>query len=130
MYLDPSAGRIGASLEKVFGDATSGALKVDPATGEATLKFLNAVQELTEKMRLLAKEAGIPTPLGGGFGEKIGNFNQKLSAGGENCAQEILAKFSRELESLKEAVSMSMRNYLEMDGDNARIVTRAGAGGR
>jgi hypothetical protein len=130
MYLDPSAGKIGAALESVFGAATSGALKVDPTTGEATLKFLNDVQELTDKMRRLAKEAGIPTPLGGGFGEKIGNFNQKLSTGSENCAQDILAKFSQELESMKEAVSMSIRNYLEMDGDNARIVTRAGAGGR
>jgi hypothetical protein len=130
MYLDPSAGKIGAALETVFGAATSGALKVDPTTGEATLKFLNDVQELTDKMGRLAKDAGIPTPLGGGFGEKIGNFNQQLSAGGENCAQDILSKFSHELESMKEAVSMSMRNYLEMDGDNARIVSRAGAGGR
>jgi hypothetical protein len=130
MYLDPSAGKIGASLETVFGAATSGALKVDPTTGDATLKFLNDVQELTDKMARLAKEAGIPTPLGGGFGERIGNFNQRLSTGGENCAQDILTKFSQELESMKEAVSMSMRNYLEMDGDNARTVTQAGAGGR
>ncbi len=130
MYLDPSAGRIGASLETVFGAATSGALKVDPATGEATLKFLGDVQELTDKMARLAKEAGIPTPLGGGFGEKIGNFNQRLSTGGQNSAQYILAKFSQELESMKEAVSLSMRNYRETDADNARIVSNAGAGGR
>jgi hypothetical protein len=129
MYLDPSAGKIGASLETVFGAATSDALQVDPTTGEATLKFLDDVQELTEKMGRLAIDAGVATPLGGGFGERIGTFNQQLAAGGQNSAQDQLARFRKELESLKEAVSMSMKNYLEMDADNARTVTRAGVGG-
>lgn len=128
MYLDPSAGRIGASLDTVYGAATSGALKVDPDTGEATLRFLNHVQDLTERMQRDFWDVSVKTPLGGGFGEVIGNFNERLATGETNSAQDVLNKFRAELQRLKEAVSMSMRSYAAMDADNTRSVATAGSG--
>jgi hypothetical protein len=128
MYLDPSEGKIGAFLDTVYGAATSGALKVDPKTGEATLKFLNDIQDLVDAMGRQSSAISVQTPLGGGFGEKIGEFNRQLAAGDTSCAQDVLERFSRELELLKNAVSMSMQSYAGMDSDNARVVAAAGSG--
>jgi hypothetical protein len=128
MYLDPSEGRIGAFLDTVYGAATSGALKVDPKTGEATLKFLNDIQDLVDGMGEQGYAISVATPLGGGFGEKIGEFNQQLAAGDASCAQEVMKKFRDELELLKNAVAMSMHAYADMDSGNARVVAAAGSG--
>lgn len=124
MYLDPSEGKAGAFLDTVYGAATSGALQVDPHTGEATLKFLNDIQELTGRLSQQVRRVGVTTPLGGGFGEEIGAFNRRLGAGGSNDAQELLARFGAELEQLKNAVAASMKSYQAMDGANAHALSK------
>jgi hypothetical protein len=127
LYLDPSAGKIGASLETVFGAATSGALKVDPSTGEATMRFLNDIEEMVGTMGRQVATASTRTPLGGGFGEKVGEFNQRLAAGDADSAQELLSRFAEELKLLKNAVLLSMRNYVAMDAANSHTVAAAGS---
>ena len=122
MYLDPSGNKAGAFLDTVYGAATSGALQVDPQTGDATLKFLSDVEELTVKMSRQLGKVGVPTPLGGGFGEEVGAFNERLATAGSNSAQELLAKFTEELGRLKEAVTLSMQSYQDMDGANANAL--------
>jgi hypothetical protein len=128
MYLDPSEGKAGAFLETVYGAATSGALQVDPSTGETTLKFLNEVQSLAAKALGQVNQVSVKTPLGGGFANDIGAFNQGLAIGGPNPAQEVLARFTAEIELLKEAVAKSMESYRRTDSGNAATMARAGAG--
>jgi hypothetical protein len=128
VYVDPSEGKAGSVMDTVYGAATSGALKVDPHTGDATLKFLSQVQDVVEAMRRRTDDVGSRTPLGGGFGERVGAFNQELAAGGPDSAQDQLARFSRELEQLKDAVTRSMESYLGTESGNARTITGAGAG--
>ncbi len=123
MYLDPSGNKAGASLDTVYGAAASGALKVDPQTGEATLKFLSDIEDLTAKMSRQLGRVGVATPLGGGFGEEVGAFNQGLATAGPDSAQELLAKFTGELKRLKQAVALSMKSYQDMDGANAHALT-------
>jgi hypothetical protein len=130
MYLDPSGNKAGASLDTIYGAATSGALRVDPQTGDATLKFLSEVQELADKMGRQINQVAVRTPLGGGFGEEVGAFNQQLASSGPNSAQDVLAKFSDELKSLSEAVAMSIKSYQAMDGANAHNLTGAAGSGR
>ena len=130
MYLDPSGGKAGASLETVYGAAVSGALKVDPQTGDATLKFLGDAKDMVEKMNRVARQVSVATPLGGGFGKEIGEFNQRLAAGGSNCAQELLTRFSQELDRLMAAVSMSMQSYQALDGANAHRLSKVAGAGR
>jgi hypothetical protein len=130
MYLDPSGNKAGASLDTVYGAATSGALEVDPETGDATLRFLGEVAELTSTMLSQASEVGVKTPLGGGFGDEIGAFNERLATGGSSSAREVLTKFSEELELLKTAVSESMKSYAATETANARTLARAGGDGR
>jgi hypothetical protein len=127
MYLDPSSNKAGAFLDTIYGAALSGALKVDPQTGGSTLKFLTEVQNMTAKMLRQTDNVSVRTPLGGGFAEEIGTFNQQLAAGGSNSARELLLKFSEELEQLKRAVAESMKSYAATDSANAG--TLAGAGG-
>ena len=124
MYLDPSGNKAGASLDTIYGAATSGALQVDPQTGEATLKFLDDIQSLVDKMSVDLSKVSVSTPLGGGFGEEIGTFNRELAAGGPDSARALLAKFSEELSQLKAAVTMSMRSYLAVDSDNAQNLSK------
>ncbi|HET9139892.1 hypothetical protein [Actinophytocola sp.] len=126
MYLDPSGGKAGSSLETIYGAAASGTLKVDPQTGETTLKFLSDVAELTERMRRSGAGLAVKTPLGGGFGEQVGAFNERLAAGGPHSFQEVLATFSRELEMLKEAVTRSIEAYRTADGGAVSAVASAG----
>ncbi|HEV2780722.1 MAG TPA: hypothetical protein VGX25_15135 [Actinophytocola sp.] len=129
MYLDPSEGRAGATLNTVsglYGAATSGALKVDPTTGETTLRFLNQVQDMVDAMLRRSDEVGVKTPLGGGFAEEVGAFNQRLASGGPRSAKEVLTTFRRELEELKAAVAASMAAYRSTEAGNARTVTAAG----
>jgi hypothetical protein len=126
MYLDPSFDKAGASLDTIYGAALSGALKVDPQTGDATLKFLDEVRNLTAKMLGQTNNVAIRTPLGGGFAEEIGAFNQQLAAGGSNSARELLLRFSEELEALKTAVAESMKSYVATESANARTMARAG----
>lgn len=129
MYLDPSEGRAGATLDTVsglLGAATSGALKVDPTTGETTLRFLNQVQDMVDTMVRRGGEVGVRTPLGGGFAGEIGTFNQRLASGGPNSANENLDAFRRELEQLKQAVLQSMESYLITEQNNARTIRSAG----
>ena len=130
MYLDPSGNKAGASLDTIYGAATSGALKVDPQTGDATLRFLGEVQELTSKMLGQANEVGVRTPLGGGFGDEIGAFNERLATGGSSSAREVLTRFSEELELLKTAVTESMKSYTATESANARSLAKAGGDGR
>lgn len=122
MYLDPSGNKAGAFLDTIYGAATSGALQVDPHTGEATLKFLSEVEELTAKMSRQLDRVGVASPLGGGFGEEVGEFNQQLATTGSNSAQEQLARFTEELGRLKEAVTLSMQSYQAMDNANAHAL--------
>ena len=128
MYVDPSEGRAGRALDTIYGAATSGALKVDPRTGETTLKFLNHVQDLAEAMARRARDADVDTPLGGGFGEEIGALNRRLASGGSDSAREMLTRFSAELERLKDAVAKSMASYHRTDAAGARTITIAGVG--
>ncbi|HEU5471740.1 MAG TPA: hypothetical protein VFV67_13900 [Actinophytocola sp.] len=130
MYLDPSAGRAGSVLDTIYGAATSGALQVDPHTGETTLKFLNDIQELTERMRRSGHGVAVPTPLGGGFGAEIGAFNQRLANGRSDSSQDILARFVQELETLKEAVVRSMASYRGTDQDGASAISNGAQGDR
>ena len=128
MYVDPSEGRAGSALDAIYGAATSGALKVDPHTGETTLRFLSQVQELAEQMARRAQDAAVPTPLGGGFGEEIGAHNLRLATGGSDGAVETLTRFVRDLDRLKDAVTRSMASYAATDEGNARRISNAGAG--
>jgi hypothetical protein len=130
MYLDPSSNRAGASLDTIYGAALSGALKVDPQTGDTTLKFLTEVQNMTAKMLRQTNNAAVRTPLGGGFAQEIGAFNQQLAAGGSNSARDLLLKFSAELEQLKTAVAESMKSYAATESANARTLARAGGDAR
>lgn len=126
MYLDPSEGKAGASLETIYGAALSGALKVDPHTGEATLKFLNDIRDLVDQLSRTAGRVTVATPLGGGFGQEIGEFNQRLAAGGANSVREQLTTFRRELDRLTEAVTLSMRSYRTMDAAGAQALSGTG----
>ena len=131
MYLDPSEGEAGGRvLDILYGAATSGALKVDPQTGETTLKFLNQVQELVDRMRGDLRRVDTRTPLGGGFAERIGSFNQELATGGDNSVHDQLGRFHHELDLLKQAVVQSMRSYLGTDAAGARLISQTGGASR
>jgi hypothetical protein len=126
VYLDPSEGRAGTVLDTLYGAATSGALKVDPHTGETTLRFLNQVQDLAEALARKTREAGIHTPLGGGFGREVGAFNQRLATGEPGSADDMLARFRADLERLKDAVARSIESYRSAEAGNARTIADAG----
>jgi hypothetical protein len=128
VYVDPSEGQAGKALDVLYGAAASGALKVDPSTGDTTLRFLNQVQDLAERMARQVREVSVKTPLGGGFGDEIGTFNQALAGGGTDSALAVLTRFGGELQMLKDAVKKSMESYRDTDAGNARTITNAGAG--
>jgi hypothetical protein len=106
--------------------ATSGRLRVDQATGDATIKALGDIQVGLVSVRARLQRAARPTRLGGGYGERLDRFNQEWAVDGEGSAMDVLEKFQKELEQLKVAVRKSMETYQRDDAGGAQHIARAG----
>jgi hypothetical protein len=140
VYIDPNAeppsvenpasttvGGIGSSLSDLEAAANSGALRVDPDTGDATIRALTEVEHSVELYwRRLANTMASGTRLGGGYAQQIDQFNHEWTASGPDSAMQIMSKYVAELRRLKEAVRKSMATYQHTDAENAQRVTDAG----
>lgn len=142
MYIDPNArdkdaetqttspssapgGMAGSSLNDIVAAAGSGNLRVDQATGAATIQAITAVQEQVDTLRRLASADG-GTRLGGGYAERVDRFNREWTVAGPGSAVEVMEQFSDQLHRLREAVRQSMAAYEASDASGARHVRRAG----
>jgi hypothetical protein len=137
VYIDPNVpdsqstrpssamGAAGSSLNDLVMAAGLGGLRVDQATGAATIQALTAVQEQVDTLRGLAA-AECDTRLGGGYAERIDRFNREWTVAGAGSATEVMERFSEQLGRLREAVRLSMAAYQASDASGERQVERAG----
>lgn len=142
VYIDPNApppntqptstgtapgGMAGSGLSEIVHAAHSGLLRVDPATGDATIRALTDVQEEVGRyLRNLTSQGRTGTRLGGGYAEQIDEFNKGWSTSGPGSAFDVLSEYVGELERLKEAVRASMVTYQNTDAESAARVNAAG----
>ncbi|MPZ82023.1 MAG: hypothetical protein GEV28_17175 [Actinophytocola sp.] len=144
MYVDPNAstpntqptttgagtgvgGMIGSSLDGLVEAATTGRLRVDQATGDATIKALTDIQdEVNRYVRRGGSVVTVGTRLGGGYAEQIDRFIQDWTSTGANSAVTIMNEYVKELERLKEAVRKSMATYEQADEGGAAHINAAG----
>lgn len=140
MYIDPNAeapskenpasttvGSIGSALSDIEAAANSGALRVDPATGDATIRALAEIEDSIEVYRRRLHRTGTSgSRLGGGYAEEIDRFNNEWTDGGPNSAMDVMTRYVSELRRLKEAVRKSMVTYENSDARGAKLVTDAG----
>lgn len=117
---------IGATVQSLVAAAGAGQISIAPDVGDAILKQLTSVQDSADKMGREVFQVARRAPLGGGYAEEISKFNEQLAVGGPNSAQEVLTKFSQEIEVLKQAVTASMANYGRTDTGNAGTIGSAG----
>jgi hypothetical protein len=125
VYIDPNAGApeeqttrpsaahlggiAGAGLRDLIKAVTIGDLRVDPATGAATVDAIRAVRDQIDVLRRLdPRDDG---GLGGGYAEQVEWFNREWAGEGT----EVLDRFSEQLDQLGEAVTQSMSTYLTAD---------------
>lgn len=138
MYVDPNVpepqgtrassapgGVAGSSLNDILLAADLGALRVDQVTGTATIQAITAVQEQVDTLRRMASVDG-ETRLGGGYAERIDQFNREWTVAGAGSATEAMDTFSERLGQLREAVRLSMAAYQTSENDAVRDVGRAG----
>jgi hypothetical protein len=137
VYIDPNVpdvhstrpssapGVVGSSLDDIVDAAGAGEVRVDRATGAATIQALAAVQEQVDTLRRLAS-AEADTRLGGGYAQRIDRFNREWTVAGAGSAAEVMERFSEQLGRLKEAVRVSMAAYQASDANGERQVERAG----
>ena len=138
MYIDPNAtdtqstspssapgGVAGSSLDDIVVAAGSGNLRVDQATGAATIQAITAVQEQVDALRRLASADG-GTRLGGGYAERVDRFNREWTVAGPGSAAEVMEQFSDQLHRLREAVRQSMAGYRASEDSAIRHVSQAG----
>lgn len=138
MYVDPNApapgvqetgnmvGRAGSSLADIVTAANNGTLRVDPATGDATIRALTSVRdEIEQALRRMAR-GGRQTKLGGGYAQQIDSFNQEWTSGANGSALMMLTDFQSELLRLEEAVRKCMATYERDDAAGAENIRRAG----
>ncbi|MGQ0838299.1 hypothetical protein [Actinokineospora sp.] len=117
---------IGTTVHNLLAAAAAGQLAIAPDTADAINKQLTAVQDSAELMVQRARRVSRRAPLGGGYAEEISSFNMQLAAGGTNSAEQVLTKFSKDIEVLKQAVAASMANYTDTDTGNAGNIRSAG----
>ena len=116
MYIDPNApapsargaGAAGSSLTDIVTAANNGTLRVDPATGDATIRALTDIQDEIDQAVLRTSRGSRSSRLGGGYAEEIDRFNSEWTASGEGSADVALRQFQQELLRLKEAVRKSV----------------------
>lgn len=145
MYIDPNAstpntqpttsgtgtgvgGVIGSSLNDVIAAANSGSLRVDPATGDATIRAITDIQaELNEVVRRMSRGSR-QTKLGGGYAQQIDSFNQEWTVSGDGSAAGALEQFRRELLRLEDAVRKCMATYEASDAAGVRYIGQVNEG--
>ncbi|SDH90703.1 hypothetical protein SAMN05192558_103371 [Actinokineospora alba] len=118
--------QIGATVQSLVAAAGAGQISIAPDVGDAIIKQLAAVQDSADVMSRDARRVALRAPLGGGYAEEISRFNEQLASGGGNSAQEVLTKFIKEIDALKQAVTASMANYGRTDSGNAGTIRSAG----
>lgn len=124
------AGVAGSSLDAIIHAADNGTLRVDPATGDATLAALTAVEEEISRYRRQGTRYGMGgTRLGGGYAEQIDRFNGEWTSSGAGSAFEVMDQYVEQLGRLREAVRKSMATYRATDEASEQGITRAGTGG-
>lgn len=140
MYVDPNApvpdtqstrpssamplGDAGAGLGELIEAADSGNLRVDEATGAATIQAIRSIQDNLDAYRRLTGN----TQLGGGYAEQIDQFNRAWAVDGEDSAAAIMRRFDDELCRLREAVEKCLATYEATDDSGERRVNQAGGG--
>lgn len=136
MYIDPNAtaptaqatgaamGRAGSSLDDIVTAANNGTLRVDPATGDATIRALTDIQREIDQAVLRTSRGSRSSRLGGGYAEEIDRFNREWTESGEGSADGALRQFQQELLRLEEAVRKSMATYEAADAAGVRHLGR------
>lgn len=118
--------QLGATVQSLVAAAGAGQISIAPDVGDAIIKQLTSVQDSAETMVRDTGQVALRAPLGGGYAEQISEFNEQLATGGPNSAKEVLTKFSKEIDVLKQAVAASMANYGRTDTGNAGTIRSAG----
>jgi len=138
VYIDPNApappakglgaavGNAGSSLSDIVTAANNGTLRVDPATGDATIRALSSIWDEVEQARRRMARGGRQTKLGGGYAQQIDSFNQEWTTGANGSALATLTTFQNELRRLEEAVRRCMATYEHDDAVGAENIRRAG----
>jgi len=114
----PAAGVVGAGLRDLVEAATAGNLRVDPATGAATIQAIHAVKDQVDALRRLGTQPA--DGLGGGYARQVDQFNEEWTVRGSGSAAEVMEQFSEQLDRLVTAVEQSMATYLAADESGAR----------
>lgn len=140
MYVDPNASapdtqttrpssvaplsEVGAGLGDLVEAASSGSLRVDEATGAATLAAIASIQDQLDAVRrIVATSADGGSRLGGGYAQQIGRFNREWAVDGEA----VMDRFATELGRLREAVEMCMTTYRAADEGGERRIDQVGS---
>jgi hypothetical protein len=120
-------GAIGSSLGDLVEAASSGALRVDYATGDATIRALDEIRDELDTYRRLVTQhrIGPGSRLGGGYGEQIDEFNREWTVGDKGSVAEVLDTFRTELARMREAVQRSMVTYEASDQHGVEHLRRA-----
>lgn len=92
------------------------ALSADPNTIDATLKKLTEMQDELGGIREMTSLLNTETPLGGGYAEEVGRFNQQF---GKQVVEKIIPDVVKALDNLKAEVEKSRDTYQNVDGGQA-----------
>jgi hypothetical protein len=138
VYIDPNApaptagtpapmGSAGSSLTDIITAANNGTLRVDPATGDATIRALTDVQdEISRYRRKAVGDSFAGTRLGGGYAKEIDQFIQDWTISGQGSAVEVMVAYVEELDKVKEAVRKCIATYQNTDAGGAALINEAG----
>jgi hypothetical protein len=106
--------------QAMLAQATSGALKFDPHTGQALINNLNqqieTLQGLGESIRWISRETKLGMTPGG---QVMSRFNQEVATSGPKAFVPAHDEFVRTLFTAVQAIQIAMDNYANTDEGNA-----------
>jgi hypothetical protein len=106
--------------QAMLAQATSGALKFDPESGEALIAVLNnqieTLHELGENLGQISQQVKLGMTPGG---QAMSKFNQEVAASGPKAFVPAHHQFVQTLVTAVQAIQIAMDNYAKTDEGNA-----------
>lgn len=118
--LSESISQMNESVKGLSNLAGSGAIKVDPATGQAYMNAIVKAQDRLAQMQAELYNVKQESKLGSSpDSTPMANRNKEVAEGDDESAQAVIDKLREVLDDLKTGVEQSMKNYHETDAGAA-----------
>lgn len=120
-FMSGGVSTILAAARSVEAAAEAGALQHDPEAVDTAIKKLDDFAAVLEKIARNSAYLATKTPLGGGYADQIGKFNEGI---GEAARSEVIPGLIKAISELKVQLDKSRKSYRNVDEGTSGTMNR------